>query len=126
MMSDVQVTINPVAAEAVAAPSGDPKRVIRLTDARGRAVAFRRVTLSRRLHVIGLLGEDAGNSVIQFYALMAAAVTEIAGDPVPPPMSRLQLDALLDRLEDETLHQVGERYAAEFIKPTSGDDLKNA
>ncbi len=130
-MGGVQVTIHP-SSEAGggtpdAAASADPKGVVRFTDQRGREIAFRRLTLSRRLQVLSLLGTAADPEVVQYYAMMASSVLEIAGDPVPPPTSRLQLDALLDRLEDETLGEIAKRYADAFTVPArQGAALKNA
>ena len=126
-MSEVQVTIHPEGSPALAAVSTDPKRLIRFTDGRGREIAFRRLTLSRRLHVLGLLGTAADNEVIQYYAMMACSVVELAGDPVALPASRLQLDALLDRIDDVTLGDLAKRYGEAFNSASrSGAALKNA
>jgi hypothetical protein len=126
-MSEVQVTIHPDGGPAPAAAPADPKRIIRFIDGRGRDIAFRRLTLSRRLHVLGLLGPAADNEIIQSYAMMACSVVELAGDPLALPTSRLQLDALLDRLEDDTLADLAGRYGEEFNSGNrSGAALKNA
>ncbi|HVJ54874.1 MAG TPA: hypothetical protein VM689_20610 [Aliidongia sp.] len=124
-MSEVQVTIHSDGAAASATAPPDPKRVIRFTDGRGREVAFRRLTLSRRLHVLGLLGEAGDSDIIQYYAMIACSVVELAGDPIPLPASRLQLDALLDRLEEETLAEIAKRYGEAFnLTNRQGASLK--
>jgi hypothetical protein len=130
-MTEPQITNIAIGAEA-APPAAvteplDPKRTVTFTDGEGRSISFRKLPLSRRLALIGMLGADANNGTVEVYALNAACVVEIDGQKVVSPASRLELNALIDRLEDTTILDVARRYAIEF--PTRLPDpatLKNA
>lgn len=67
-----------------------------------------------------LLGE-AASAETRMNALAAISIVSIDGAVVPPPNSRLELDALLDRLEAEGVFDVFTRYMAEFAGPAAGD-----
>jgi hypothetical protein len=128
-MSDVQVTYGQPPAAALL-PQPDPSALARLrTDADrtvtfgdrfGRQIAIKKVRLSRRLALGDLLGE-AASAETRMNALAAISIMSIDGAVVPPPNSRLELDALLDRLEAEGVFDVFTRYMAEFAGPAAAD-----
>lgn len=91
-----------------------------------RPVTFRKVPLSRRLKILSLLGEDGANPAISSMVLIACSVTELAGEVASPPLTRLQIDAILDRLEDDAISEVGTHYLRLFgSAPIEGEALGN-
>jgi hypothetical protein len=78
------------------------------TDALGRVIRVRRLGPVDRMRLFRLLGsEDSGNSAYLSYALMAASVTAIDGEAFGAPASRKEIEALIQRLDDEGLAAIG-------------------
>ena len=100
--------------EEIAARAAKYNRVERVADSLGRVIGVRRLKPSQQLRVeeysSELTGvqtftdEETGKQVevprrtVLFYA---AAVCEIDETPIPFPKSRAELDAILDRLDEE-------------------------
>lgn len=72
------------------------------TDELGRKIGVRWLGPLQRTSLSRIVGsEDAENLGVMNNYLPAFAVAEIDGNPVPPPTSRLELDAILAKLDDE-------------------------
>ncbi len=74
------------------------------TDAFGRKIGVRWLGPLQRNALSRIVGnDDIENMGVMNTYLPAYAVAEIDGDPVAPPTSRLELDAILAKLDDEGL-----------------------
>jgi hypothetical protein len=100
-----------------------------VTDALGRKIGIKKMKPLDRLKMFEVIG--SGNSENQFYlgyASLAYHVTSIDGDPVNRPASKLQLEALVQRLEDEGMDAVAKGIEEHFA-PENTDEratIKNS
>ena len=127
--------------EEIAARAAKYNRVERVSDSLGRVIGVRRLKPSQQLKVeeysSDLTGvqtftdDETGKQIevprrtILFYA---AAVCEIDDTPLPFPRNRGELDAVLDRLDDEGLTAVSSalvKLAASLkIEGREGDEAE--
>lgn len=101
-----------------------------VTDAKGRAIGVKKMNPLDRLKLFEVIGGDnSKNEQYVGYAALAFLVTSIDGDPVPRPSNKLQLEALVQRLDDEGMDAVAEhvygQVAAKQDEAASTDALKN-
>lgn len=89
-------------------------REVEMTDALGRRIKIRKLKPSDRMRLSLALGDAAKNEMFLGHAFIAAAVTEIDGEKVFFPSTRLEAEILADRLDDEGLEAVGTTYAEHF------------
>lgn len=74
------------------------------TDPRGRKVALRKLNALDRMRLTELVGgENAKNEAYMTYATLAYHVAGIDGDVVPKPATKAQLEALVQRLDEDGL-----------------------
>ena len=102
----------PTPAQAIVAAAAE---VHRTTDKRGRSIGIRRLGVlerSRFLEMIG--GENAQNSALMMLFVPAQLVVEIAGTAVRRPMTRRELDARLQELDEDGLDAVTALMAQVF------------
>ena len=103
-MSDVKVTLTSgspteqAIAKAVEAAS--------VTDARGRVMVLKKPGVLAQFRIVEVAGDSAKNEVYMRMILPLIYVTEIAGDPIPLPTNKLQLEALITRLDEEGIDAV--------------------
>lgn len=72
------------------------------TDARGRKIGAKRISMSVRRRVMKVLSaEAAGKPQYVGMVMLAASCESIEGEPVGSLDSELKIDALIDRLDDE-------------------------
>ena len=84
-------------------------------DSRGRLIGVVKPSVLDRYRVLKMLGgETAGNQHALGYAMLACAVREIDGQPVPMPNTERQIEALIDRLGDEGFEAVGQCLSTHF------------
>ena len=127
--------------EEIAARAAKYNRIERVSDSLGRVIGVRRLKPSQQLKVeeysSDLTGvqtftdDETGKQIevprrtILFYA---AAVCEIDDTPLPFPRNRGELDAVLDRLDDEGLTAVSSalvKLAASLkIEGREGDEAE--
>ena len=127
--------------EEIAARAAKYNRIERVSDSLGRVIGVRRLKPSQQLKVeeysSDLTGvqtftdDETGKQIevprrtILFYA---AAVCEIDDTPLPFPRNRGELDAVLDRLDDEGLTAVSSalvKLAASLkIEGREGDETE--
>lgn len=80
-----------------------------VTDARGRVLSLRRLTVLDRLRLFKAAGPLLAENAPWFgMAVLAASVDAIDGVPVPLPSSEAQIEAAVMRLGDEGLAGVAE------------------
>lgn len=86
-----------------------------ITDARGRRISVRRLSALDRMRLYAAAGPELSNNIQWIgVAAVAASCAAIDGDPVPKPASRMQVEALVERLDDDGLEAIAEVYKKTF------------
>lgn len=73
-------------------------------DARGRHITVRKLSSLQKIKLHEMVGPDA--SKVSYYmeaAFYAASVVKIDSEPIARPATKLQLEALIDRLDEDGL-----------------------
>ena len=99
-----------------------------LTDATGRAIGVRKMGPLDRLKLFEVIGaENSRNEQYAGYAALAFLVTSIDGEPVPRPANKIQLEALVQRLDDAGMDAVAAHLQAQAEAADAPDEaaLKN-
>lgn len=101
-----------------------------VTDPRGRSISLRKLNALDRMKLFELVGADnAKNEQYLGYATLAYMVAAIDGESAPRPTTKLQLEAMVQRLDDDGLEAIGNHFAeqAEALKESGDgtDALKN-
>jgi hypothetical protein len=98
-------------------------QTISVTDSNGRAIKLRKITPLERMRLFEIVGpENVKNEAYFGYAVLAAHVCEIDGDPVPHISSKATLEAVVQRLGDEGLQATSKGVAKNFLPPPQSDD----
>lgn len=103
------------------------QETVRVTDAHGRVIGFRRLGVLDKLHMYQVLGaEDSRNeTVVMAFALPACMTVEVDGAALPPVASRVALEGRLALLGDEGLNAILDYFAQAAEATSAGPDLKN-
>jgi hypothetical protein len=75
-------------------------RTAAIRDSKGRTLTVKRLSVVEKMRLAKALGEHSGNDSYSNFAVVGAAVREFDGSPVPFPMTNLQLEAIVQRLDD--------------------------
>lgn len=87
----------------------------RVTDSRNRVIGIIRPSAGFRMRLMRVLGgELTGNPVYFGHAMLAACVRELDGEPVPAPTTSIQIEALVERLDDEGLNAIAQGMQEQF------------
>lgn len=109
-----KVTVNkaPTPSQEVIAAAA---QLVEETDARGRVISVRRITMNIRRRVLkALSAESAAKDRYLGLVMLAASCTAIDGDPVNLPTTELQFDHLIDRLDDDGFEAIGKAIKENF------------
>jgi hypothetical protein len=103
-------------------------RTITVTDSRGRKIEVRKVKTLDRMRLLELVGPElSANDRYVGLAALAYGVISIDGDAVPRPASKLALEALLDRLDDDGFNAVAQGIVENFYETDkTPDQIKDA
>jgi hypothetical protein len=100
---------------------------VSVKDAIGRQITVRRLKALDRMRICELVGaENAANDRYYGYAALAYSVSEIDGEPTATLSTKAQLEALVQRLDDEGLDAVGQAIKDNFSPKDNGSDSKDA
>jgi hypothetical protein len=89
---------------------------VTVTDARGRQIILKKPGVLAQYRIIEVAGgEAAKNEVWMSIVVPLIFVTSIDGDLIVQPTSRLQLDALIQRLDEDGLDAVMKGVKANFL-----------
>jgi hypothetical protein len=125
----VSVTVNEARAET---PTETVVKVANTTvtvkTADGRDITIKKVSTLDRMRLFELVGpENVKNEAYFGYAMLAYHVTAIDGEPVAKPGTKLQLEALVQRLDDAGMNAVGQAVLDNFLNSIqSPDDAREA
>jgi hypothetical protein len=82
-----------------------------VNDARSRVIVVRKLKSLDRMKVFELIGADnAVNEPYLGYAVLAYAVSSIDGQPQAIARTKLALEAMVQKLDDDGLAAVGEAF----------------
>jgi hypothetical protein len=85
-------------------------------DARGRIITLAKPGVLAQYRIVEVLGDSAANQVYMGMVLPLLFVTAIDGDPIFAPKSKLEVEALIQRLDedgiDAVMKGVTEHYGA--------------
>lgn len=103
------------------------KRVVTKQDSQGRTLKIKFLSTLDRMRISKVVGGDLSkNDVYLGYATLAYCVTAIDEEPVPPPVTVLELEFLVERLGDAGLAVVAETYQVDFADLTKGINIELA
>ena len=122
MADDVKVELTP-SADLV----NNARAPVTVTDAKGRAIVLRKPGVLAQYRLVETLGASASNEVYMSMVLPLIYIESIDGDVVSTA-KRLQIDALIQRLDEEGIKAVMEGVQANFGAPDPEADkaaLKN-
>ena len=97
-------------------------------DATGRLITLRKPGVLAQYRLIEALGDSASNAVYVRMVLPLIYVASIEGDPVTIPSTKMQVEALIQRLDEAGIASVVEGVSANFGRSDPDADkaaLKN-
>lgn len=103
---------------------------VTVTDARDRQIEVRKLKPIEQLWMLELIGgENANNGPYLGYATFAYSVSKIDGQDIPRIRSKMALEAMVQRLDEEGLKACGEAfkqlYPPDVVQIDGQDILKN-
>lgn len=94
-------------------------------DVQGRTLRVKRLSAVEKMRLAKALGEFNTNELYANYGWIAAAVREIDGLPVVFPMNNLQLEATVQRLDDDGMDAAMRAVFAVNAPALDKDAVKN-
>jgi hypothetical protein len=101
----------------------DDRTVTTRTSA-GKMLTVKRLSVVEKMRLARALGEHSGNDSYGNFAVVAASVREIDSMPIPFPMTTLQLEATVQRLDDDGMEAAIQALIA-VSTPAQPDAIKN-
>lgn len=86
-----------------------------VTDGRGRRIGLKKPSLLAQYRLVELLGDSAKNETFLGMVMPIVMVCEIDGDKVPSPSTRRELDALIQRVEEDGLAAIANYLTGEAL-----------
>ncbi|HUB90950.1 MAG TPA: hypothetical protein VMA74_14590 [Dyella sp.] len=101
---------------------------ITVTDARGRVIGVKKPPFLAQFRLQEALGESASNEAYMGSVFPVLYVASIDGDPIKTPTTKLQVEAILQRLDEDgyiaVFRAMQEHFSA--TDKTLQDQVKNA
>ena len=99
---------------------------VTVKDERGRDITVRKLKTLDRMRLLELVGADnAMNDRYLGYATLAYCVACIDGDLVPTINTKVALEAVVQRLDDDGINAVASAVAANFMASKTADEVKD-
>jgi len=96
----------------------ESQRVETVTTESGRSITIKKPGVLSQFRLIEMVGGDtAQNQVYMAMALPLFWVTEIDGEHVHPPQTKRELEALIQRVEEEGISAIVEGITDKFESP---------
>jgi hypothetical protein len=114
--------------EGTQAPAPEAPKDITVTDARGRVIGLRKPPFLAQFRLIEAMGPSATNEAYMNSVSPVLYVASIDGDPVPTPTTKLQVEAILQRLDEDGYAAVFKGSMLHFQSPDIDlqEQVKNA
>lgn len=84
----------------------DAKAEFTVTDSKGRVITLRKPSVLAQYNIIKMLGDTATNQTYVGMIMPLIFVVKVDGDDVPMPRTQRELDALIQRLDEEGIEAV--------------------
>ncbi len=91
-------------------------------DTRGRTITLKKPGVLAQFRLVEALGDSAQNTVYMGMTFPLLYVSAIDGSPLNPLTNKLQVEALIQRLDEEGIAAVVEGVAENFGKKTEADN----
>lgn len=109
MNDTVKVTLNPTT-EVIAKANAE----VVVTDPNGRSIKLKKPGVLAQFRLVEALGDTAANPVYMGMVMPLIFVAEIDGDPVLPPNTKREVEALIQRLDTEGVNFVATTVQEKF------------
>jgi len=109
-----KVTLNQTPTAQVIAKAA---AAVTITDTRGRSITLKKPGVLAQFRLIEALGETAKNEVYVRMVMPLIYVAEVDGEPVPPPVRKSEIEALIQRMDEDGIAAVMEGVATHFGAP---------
>lgn len=120
MSDQLKVTLTP-SAEIIAAAVSE----CTVSDSRGRVIVLKKPGVLAQYRIVEVIGDSAKNEVYMGMVLPLIYVASIDGDPVFQPGKKSELEALIQRLDDDGINAVMVGVQKNFgIADPEGDKAK--
>jgi len=119
MTEPVKVTLNETPTQQIIAKA---KAEVIVTDDKGRTIKLRKPGVLAQYRLIEVLGDSAKNEVYMGMVLPLIFVAEIDGDTVFSPTKKSEVEALIQRLDEEGISAVMVAVQANFGAPNPEAD----
>ncbi|AST27079.1 hypothetical protein [Ralstonia pseudosolanacearum] len=121
----MQVTINQEvqAQPADTVPAGNLTDGMTVTDAKGRSITLKRPALLAQFRLVEAAGDSATNAAYMNMIRPLLFVTAIDGEIAPPPTSKIQIEALIQRVGEEGYEAVAAALLAEMGTTTEEEEV---
>lgn len=117
-----KVKINRTPSEAIVQEANQTYEV---KDARGRVITLKRAGILAQYRLVAALGDLAQNQTYMAMCFPLLCVAAIDGEPVMPPRTHTEIEALIQRLDDAGVAAIQEGIEAHFgDAPQSEDEVK--
>ena len=110
-MSDVKVQLNETPSAQIVAKASAVAETI---DPRGRIISLKKPGVLAQFRLVEALGDTAKNEVYMRMVLPLIYVSAIDGDPVAPPTRKSEVEALIQRLDEDGISAVMEAVSANY------------
>lgn len=100
---------------------------VTVEDAKGRSITVKKIAPLDRMRLFKAVGPlNSQNQQYLGYAILAASVTAVDGDPRPFPTNELQVEATVQMLGDEGMEAVGQAHVEHFGIAADADVAEQA
>jgi hypothetical protein len=79
---------------------------VTIRDSKGRTISLKKPGILAQYRIVEVAGESAKNEIYMRMIMPLIYVTELDGEPVAQPKNKLQLEALIQRLDDHGVDAV--------------------
>lgn len=113
-MANPKVTINQTEQTPSQQLVAQAKAEVSTTDGRGRVIKLQKPSPLAKLRFFEAMGESSSNPLWGNTVAPLMYVAAIDGEPVPTPITKLQIEALYQRLDDDGMEAIGEALPGNF------------
>ncbi len=99
-----------------------------VTDNLGRDIVLRKPGVLAQYNIVKIVGQASSNEVYMAMVMPLIYVASINGEKVPTPKSQLEIDALIQRLDEEGIEAVMKGVEENFTpqdKEKTKEEIKN-